>query len=80
MTKEKTESPGGYRDNAAPVVLQAVIMDGQGGEWGRIIIPPKEFSTGSVGFYGTGKLLNPANPSARYQVGLTLTLIGSKGN
>jgi hypothetical protein len=42
------------------------------------VINPKNFSTGSVGFFNQGKLCNPANPEARYQCSVTFTLIGSK--
>jgi hypothetical protein len=45
---------------------------------GRLFATPKEFSTGSVGFYAAGKVVNSQNPEARYQAGLTFTLIGSK--
>jgi hypothetical protein len=66
------------RDGKAPTSLQAIIADSNGKEWGRVYATPKEFSTGSVGFYATGKLVNPDNPGARYQAGLTFTLVGSK--
>jgi len=68
----------GYRDGKAPSSLQLVVADNEGREWGRLYATAKDFSTGSVGFYGTGKLVNPANPEARYQAGLTFTLVGSK--
>jgi hypothetical protein len=69
---------GGYRDNKSPASLQVVILDNEGREMGRLFATPKEFSTGSVGFYASGKIVNPQNPEARYQTGLTFTLIGSK--
>jgi hypothetical protein len=68
----------GYRDAKAPKALQVIITDGDGREWGRVYAAPKEFSTGSVGFYATGKVVNPGNVEARYQAGLTFTLVGSK--
>jgi len=40
----------------------------------------KDFKTGSKGFYANDKIKNPENPVARYQCGLTFTLIGSKEN
>ena len=67
------------RDNKAPASLVIIIQDGNGKEWGRVIAPAKQFSTGSVGFYASGKINNPENPIARYQVGLNAILIGSKG-
>lgn len=77
MAKE-TEKKGGARDNKAPASLQLIIADNEGREWGRIYATSKNFSTGSVGFYASGKLNNPNNPEAKYQAGLTFTLIGSK--
>jgi hypothetical protein len=68
----------GYRDGKAPALLQAVIMDNNGKEWGRLYAARKDFSTGSVGFYASGKMVNPDNPEARYQTGITFTLVGSK--
>jgi hypothetical protein len=68
----------GYRDAEAPGSLQVAVLDGEGREWGRIYAAPKQFSTGSAGFYASGKVVNPANPEARYQGGITFTLIGSK--
>jgi hypothetical protein len=69
---------GGYRDSKSPSSLQVVILDNEGREMGRLFATPKEFSTGSVGFYASGKIVNPQNPEARYQAGLTFTLVGSK--
>jgi hypothetical protein len=69
----------GYRDSKVPASLQVVVLDNEGREWGRIYATQKEFSTGSVGFYASNKVVNPANPEARYQAGLTFTLVGSKG-
>jgi hypothetical protein len=37
-----------------------------------------EFKTGSTGFYGTGKIINPENSKARYQICVNITLIGIK--
>jgi hypothetical protein len=69
---------GRYRDNKAPTSVQVVVLDNEGREMGRLFATPKEFSTGSVGFYASGKVVNSQNPEARYQTGLTFTLIGSK--
>jgi hypothetical protein len=49
-----------------------------GESWGIINALPHNFKTGSTGFYGTGKIINPENPKARYQVCVNITLIGSK--
>jgi hypothetical protein len=66
------------KDEKAPAALQVIILDGNGKEWGRLYANAKQFQSGSVGFYGNGKLNNPDNLTARYQCGLTFTLIGSK--
>ncbi|MDR2953150.1 MAG: hypothetical protein LBU82_07910 [Treponema sp.] len=68
-----------YKDDKAPAALQVVILDGSGKEWGRMFANQKDFKTGSKGYYANGKVNNPDNPEARYQCGLTFTLIGSKG-
>ncbi|MCL1993464.1 MAG: hypothetical protein FWG66_11025 [Spirochaetes bacterium] len=72
------EKKSGYRDEKAPASLQIIITDSEGKEWGRLYANSKDFSTGSVGFYANGKIANPNNPDARYQAGLTFTLVGSK--
>ena len=72
--KKKT----GYRDTRAPASLQVIVCGADGREYGRLYAVPKDFSTGSTGFYATGKVVNPENPEARYQAGLSFTLIGSK--
>jgi len=74
----ETKKKGGYRDSKSPSSLQLVIMDSDGREWGRMYATPKDFSTGSIGFYASGKVVNPANPEAKYQAGLMFTLVGSK--
>ena len=42
---------------------------------GAILAAKKNFSTGSVGYYGNGKIIIDGQ---MYQVGVTLTLVGSK--
>ena len=66
------------KDEKAPGALQVIIQDGNGKEWARLFANAKDFKTGSKGFYANGKINNPDNPEARYQCGLTFTLIGSK--
>jgi hypothetical protein len=65
-------------DDRAPKFLTATITDENGKVFGIVPVSPKNFSTGSVGFYGNGKIVNINNPEAKYQCGLTFTLIGSK--
>jgi len=60
-----------FRENAKPVsiVVNGVEMEAQ----------PKEFSTGSFGWYLTGKTLLPVgDQKVNVQIGLNLTVIGSK--
>lgn len=68
----------GKRDNKAPKKLICTFTDEQGNEWGKIDAKAKDFSSGSVGFYANGKIENPDNDDCRYQVGASITLIGSK--
>jgi hypothetical protein len=44
----------------------------------KSIAPAKNFSTGSKGFYLSGKFTDPDNPNDRYQVSCNIILIGSK--
>jgi hypothetical protein len=69
----------GFRDDKSPKYLTVVIKDEQGRQLKEILMAAKEFSTGSVGYYASDKLINPDNPEAQYQLGLSATLIGSKG-
>jgi hypothetical protein len=65
------------RDPSAPRFLQISITDSEGKHWGTTIANPKDFSSGSVGFYASDKITN-AESGERYQCGFTFTLIGSK--
>ena len=60
------------KETKAPKVLTL-----KAGEWGDIQALPKDFSSGSKGFYANGKLVNPES-GARYQVSCSIVLIGSK--
>jgi len=66
------------RDEKAPDYIALEIKDADGGLWGVVHATPREFKSGSVGFYGVGKISNPKNPVARYQFNMNFTLIGSK--
>ena len=67
------------RDPKAPKFLEVTIKDNEGKVWNTLYVHPKEFSTGSVGFYASDKLTNPDPESGeRYQVSMSYTLIGSK--
>lgn len=66
------------RDDKAPEYLTLEIKDPDGEPWGTVHAIPRDFNTGSVGFFGVGKIVNPGNPPARYQFNLNMALIGSK--
>ena len=66
------------RDVAAPQALILEIKTSDGQVWGTITAGAKEFKTGSVGFYAGEKVTNPKS-GERYQVGVNIILIGSKG-
>lgn len=65
------------RDAKAPDYLTVTFTDPDGNEWGKEVATAKHFKSGSVGFYGNGKLTNP-DSKERYQLGCNLTLVGSK--
>jgi len=67
------------RDASAPKFLEIFIKDSNGKEWNSqpVVALAKEFSTGSVGYYSSGKVENPEG-NERYQVSVNITLIGSK--
>jgi len=44
---------------------------------GTIVAEPKQFKTGSRGFYGQGKV--QASDGRRYQISINIVEIGSKG-
>ncbi len=70
----------GKRDEQAPRVLVLAVLGPNGEKWGELTAPAKEFKTGSVGFYASGKITNPNHPEAVYQVGCNITLVGSKAD
>jgi hypothetical protein len=64
-------------DEKAPDFLTMEIK-GTYKSWGIIHAMPRNFTTGSKGYFGVGKIVNTENPKARYQVNVNITLIGSK--
>lgn len=66
------------RDQEAPPSLMIEIRTSDGTEWTTVVARAKEFKTGSVGFNASEKISNPKT-GARYQLGINITLIGSKG-
>jgi hypothetical protein len=66
-----TLSREGFRTHAKPVPL---TINGQ-----PLTADPKEFSTGSLGWYCNGKLTVVVNGVlCKVQIGLNLTVVGSK--
>jgi hypothetical protein len=60
-----------FRQGAQPVTLSV------GGQ--TVLAPQKEFSTGSLGWYASGKLvLSVAGKPVTVQLSVSLTLVGSK--
>jgi hypothetical protein len=69
---------GKVRDEKAPLMLKVTVTDETGKEWASTVAPAKDFKTGSVGYYLSDKITNPES-GKRYQVGMNIILIGSKG-
>jgi len=65
------------QDEKAPDYLTIEIKH-MGETWGVLQAMPHVFTSGSVGFFGVGKIFNPENPKATYQLNLNIALIGSK--
>jgi hypothetical protein len=65
------------RDAKAPKFLELTIKDSDGKVWATIYAHGKDFSTGSVGYFASDKIVNPES-AERYQCSLSFTLIGSK--
>jgi hypothetical protein len=64
-------------DTDAPGALIMEFKTSNGEVWGTLTAESREFKTGSVGFYASGKIKNPKN-GFPYQVGTNVILIGSK--
>lgn len=65
-------------DPKAPELLEIVISDKDTGKALLTdVVAQKHFSTGSVGYFYSGKLTNPES-GERYQISCNITLIGSK--
>lgn len=64
------------KETDAPKFLRLTATGNDGGAFGELTADAKEFSTGSKGFFVSGKLTNPKS-GARYQVSANIVLIGS---
>ncbi|WP_062326615.1 hypothetical protein [Treponema endosymbiont of Eucomonympha sp.] len=65
------------RDPNAPRYLEITVKDSEGKVWSTLLANAKDFSTGSVGYSVSEKVVNPES-GERYQSSLNFTLIGSK--
>ena len=61
-----------------PTSLTITIADQDGNVLGKAAALPKTFSTGSQGYNGFGKIVDPGMPEDRYQLSLNFVRIGSK--
>ena len=77
MPKTKSTKEPTKTDDSAPKALRVIIQDSDGNEWGVVTATTKQFSSGSVGFYANGKVVNPGS-GEKYQVGGNIILVGSK--
>lgn len=64
-------------DSDAPPALIIEFKTSDGEVWGTLKADGREFKTGSLGFYASGKIKNPKN-GFPYQVGTNIILVGSK--
>jgi hypothetical protein len=76
--KKAAASEGKKVDTEAPPNLIIKFETPSGELWGTLTADAKQFSTGSTGFYVSGKVKNPKT-GLPYQVGANIILIGSKG-
>jgi hypothetical protein len=76
--KKAAASEGKKVDTEAPPNLLIKFETPSGELWGTLTADAKQFSTGSTGFYVSGKVKNPKT-GLPYQVGANIILIGSKG-
>lgn len=68
-----------FMAKSQPVVLSVEALVGGAPGTAKLVAAPKEFSTGSYGFYHNGKLkLSVDGVDVEFQVGITLTAVGSK--
>ena len=65
------------KDDKAPNALTIPIADNNGQTFGTVVAGKKDFSTGSTGYYASGRIINPAS-GLPYQVTMSIVLIGSK--
>lgn len=64
-------------DNEAPDTLIIEFKTPGGEHWGTLSADGREFKTGSLGFYASGKIKNPKN-GLPYQITANIILVGSK--
>ncbi len=70
----KTHCPITRKQFAAHAKGVEAVIDGQ-----KVLIPTKEFSTNSLGWYANGKtVITVDGVPCTVQIGVTLTIVGSK--
>ncbi|BCX05269.1 MAG: hypothetical protein KatS3mg053_3207 [Candidatus Roseilinea sp.] len=74
MSEVKPASPS--ESAHAPKITVKFLVDGQ--EVGVLVLSPKQFSTGSTGFFASGKLSLGDEAEKGYQAQVQLVRIGSK--
>ncbi len=75
MSEVKLASPS-ERSAQAPKITVKFLVDGQ--EVGMLVLSPKQFSTGSTGFFASGKVSLGDEAEKGYQAQVQLVRIGSK--
>jgi len=73
MSEVKSSSP---LQSAPPKIAVKFLVNGE--EVGMLVLSPKQFSTGSTGFFATGKLSLGDEAEKGYQAQVQLVRIGSK--
>ncbi len=74
MSEVKPTSPS--ESAPAPRITVKFLVDGQ--EVGVLMLSPKQFSTGSTGFFASGKVSLGDEAEKGYQAQVQLVRIGSK--
>jgi hypothetical protein len=74
----KAATPTAPKTGDVPHKVTIEGLNDQNGQPLVLFAMPKTFSTGSKGFYATAKGVDPQNPNNKYQIGMNITLIGSK--
>jgi len=58
--------------------LRVSVTDDEGNMLSEMVAAPKDFSSGSKGFYVNGKFVDQNDPTVRYTFSAPIVIIGSK--